>query len=189
MSLARRLAEEAKAIGLTTAFFAAWFLALMGLKTLVLDEYQIRFSGVATALVGALVAAKVVIVLEHVPVIGPVERGPAWLRVAGRTVLYTLGVLVVSMLERAFETRAERGGFVAALASLADDPHWPHLLATVVGVGSALLCFNALAVIRRHVGRDGLRRMFAQPLPIGDGPRPERAGERQACGEADSAGR
>lgn len=174
--LAHRLAEEAISVGTTTAYFAGWFLALIVLKTLVLEEYQIRFSGVATALVGALVAAKVVIVLEHVPLFGPVERGPAWVRVLARTALYTLGVLVAAALERAFETRAERGGFGPALAALVEETHWPHLATTVAGVGSALLFYNAIMVVRRHVGRDGLRRMFTEPVPADDGPAPVTSG-------------
>ena len=174
--LARRLADEATSIGVTTAFFAAWFLALMGLKTLVLEEYQIRFSGVATALVGALVAAKVVILLEHVPLFGPVERAPAWVRVVARTALYTLAVLAAAALERAFETRVERGGFGPALAALVEETHWPHLATTVAGAGSALFFFNAMSVVRRHVGRDGLRRMFAEPVPAEHGSPPVTSG-------------
>jgi hypothetical protein len=166
----RLLLEEARSIALGTAFFAAWFLVLMALKTLVLEEYQIRFSGVATALVGALVAAKVVALLRHVTLLGPIERGPAWLWVAARTVLYTLGVLVVATLERAFETRSEHGGFGAAFAALVEDPHWPHVLAATLGAGLAMLVHNMIEVIRRHVGGAALRRMFAGPLAP---PRPE----------------
>jgi hypothetical protein len=160
----RMLAEEARSIALGTVFFAAWFLVLMALKTLVLEEYRIRFSGVAAALVGALVAAKVVALLRHVTLLGPIERGPAWLWVVARTALYTLGVLVAATLERAFETRAEHGGFGAAFAMLVDDPHWPHLLAATLGAGLAMLVYNTIEVIRRHVGGDALRRMFAAPL-------------------------
>jgi hypothetical protein len=164
MTVRHWLAEEAKSIALTTAFFAAWFLALMTLKTLVLEEYEIRFSGVVTALFGALITAKVVIVLRHVPVLGPLERAPAWLWIASRTVLYTLGVLAAATLERAFETRGERG-VMASLASLAGDPHWPHLLAATLGVGIALFVYNATEVLHRHMGGDMMRRAFGSPLP------------------------
>ena len=170
--LAHRVADEVVSVGVTTAVFAAWFLALLGLKTLVLEEYQIRFYGVATALVGAVVAAKVVIVLEHVPLLGPVERAPAWVQVVTRTALYTLAVLAAAALERAFETRAEHGGFGPALADLVQRSHWPHLATTAAGVGSVLLLYNAMAVVRRHVGPAGLRRMFTEPLPVDDGSLP-----------------
>jgi hypothetical protein len=162
--LKHRLVEEVREIALSTIFFAAWFLALMTLKTLVLEEYEIRFSGVASAIVGALVAAKVVAVLRHVRILGALERGPAWLWVLARTALYTLGVLVAAALERAFETRGERGGFGAALGALVDDPRWPHVLAATLGAGIALFVHNVLDVVRRHVPGQRLRPMFTAPL-------------------------
>jgi hypothetical protein len=162
--LRERLVEEVREIALSTIFFAAWFLALMTLKTLVLEEYEIGFSGVAAAIVGALVAAKVVAVLRHVRILGALERGPAWLWVLARTALYTLGVLVAAALERAFETRGEHGGFGAALGALLDDPHWPHVLAGTLGAGIALFVHNVLDVVRRHVPGQRLRPMFTAPL-------------------------
>jgi hypothetical protein len=165
LSLGLRLAHELKVVVATTAFFAAWFLLLMALKSLVLAEYAIRFSGVATALFGALIAAKAVIVLEHVPIAGPVARSPAWVEVVARTALYGFGILVVVLLEHAFETRHEHGGFVAALHEAVRGPKWPHVLAAAIGIAAGLLVYNALSVVRRNVGREGLRRMFARPMP------------------------
>jgi hypothetical protein len=165
MTARSRLAQELKAVAATTAFFAAWFLVLIALKSLVLAEYRIGLPGVSTALVGALIAAKAVIVLEHVPVPGPIARRPAWVHVIARTALYGSGILVVVLLERAFETRHEHGGFAAALRAAGDGASWPHVLASTIGVTGALLAYNALSVVRRHVGDRGLRRMFAVPLP------------------------
>jgi hypothetical protein len=39
----------------------------MALKVLVLEDYQIRFGRFPMVLIGALVLAKVVLILEHVP--------------------------------------------------------------------------------------------------------------------------
>jgi len=161
----RGLAKELKTVASTTLFFAAFYLVLILLKSLVLEEYRIRFSGVSIAIVGALLAAKAVIVLEHVPLLPWVERSPAWVQVLTRTALYGVGVLVLFMLERAFETRHERGGFVPALIGLAEDPHWPQLLAASIAVSVSLLAYNVLCVVRRHVGHEGLRRMMLEPLP------------------------
>ena len=66
MSAGSRLKEELRAVGLYTLFFGAWFSAFMLLKALVLAEYEIRYSGLSAVLVGALVLAKVALLLEHV---------------------------------------------------------------------------------------------------------------------------
>ena len=70
MSVRQKVSEELKALVLTTVYFAVWFALLIVLKELLLAEYEIAVGGLSFALVGALVVAKVVLVLEHVP-LGP----------------------------------------------------------------------------------------------------------------------
>ena len=62
----RKLIKEIKALWLLTIYFAVWFGMLVLVKRLLLAQYQIEFRGASLALVGALVTAKVVIVMEHV---------------------------------------------------------------------------------------------------------------------------
>ena len=149
-------------MALTTLYFAAWFLALVLVKKLILDEYHIQFRGVSIALFGALVMAKVVLVLEHVPLGRWVGRHAAALDVALRTLLYALGVAIVLLLEKAFEARHEWGGFGASLARVFEHRDIPHVWANVICVAGALLVFNALAVLRPHVGGK-LIPVFLQP--------------------------
>ena len=59
MSLRQQVTGEIKAIGLVTLYFASWFGMMILLKRLVLAEHQIEFRGVSTAIVGALIVAKV----------------------------------------------------------------------------------------------------------------------------------
>jgi len=66
VSLQQKLKDEIKAVAITTLYFATWLGLLVLLKKLILEEYQIEFHGLSVALVGALVLAKVVLVLEHV---------------------------------------------------------------------------------------------------------------------------
>jgi len=65
-----KLPHEIKLVGPITLYFAFCFTVLMLLKRLVLAQYQIGFRGFSVALVGALVAAKVLAVLENVPLWG-----------------------------------------------------------------------------------------------------------------------
>jgi hypothetical protein len=65
-----------------------WIGLLVTVKKLVLAEYQIEFAGLSAALIGALVLAKVVLILEHVPLGLLTHNRPAWVEVMVRTVLY-----------------------------------------------------------------------------------------------------
>ncbi|MCL4787927.1 MAG: hypothetical protein KJ070_14225 [Verrucomicrobia bacterium] len=166
---AQKLQHELKAVLETTLYFAVWLGVLVVLKQLVLEDYQIRFRGVTTALVGALVLAKVVLILEHVSLGEWLRRRPALLDVVIRTLLYGLGVLLVLVLEKAFEARHEPGGFVQALGGIFAHPDMPHVLANAICVTSALFVFNTLSVVRRHLGPGGLHRLLlSRPGPAAE---------------------
>jgi hypothetical protein len=165
MAAHQKLKHELEELGLAGLYFFLWIGLLVAIKKLVLAEYQIEFTGLSAALIGALVLAKVVLILEHVP-LGPLTRNrPAWVEVVVRTVLYTAGVVVVLLLEKGFEGRHEYGGFIAALKSLFQGADIDHVWANAICISGALLGYNALSVIRRHLGDGGLLAIFREPLP------------------------
>jgi hypothetical protein len=129
------------------------------------DRVPDRVEQLVDGLVGALIVAKVVLVLENIPLGALTRDRPAAAHVILRTVLYGLGVLVVLLLEKAFEARHEYGGFARAVVQVIHHQDIPHVLAAAIGVTGALLVFNALFVIRRHLGKRGLLRLFLAPLP------------------------
>jgi hypothetical protein len=165
MSFARKLQEEIRAVVLTTLFFLAWIGVLMLLKVLILDEYHIEFRGFSLALIGALVLAKVVLVFELVPLGAWISARPAWVEVVVRTALYSLGVLVVLLAEKAFESRHEHGGFIAALFALYRHVDLPHVWANAIVLSGALLAYNATNIVRLKLGEGGLRAVFLSPTP------------------------
>jgi hypothetical protein len=165
MSFRQKLRKEIKAVALATVYFATWIGVLMVLKTLLLAEYQIQFHEWSLVLVGALILAKVVLVLEHVPLGEWIWTRPALVDVILRTVLYALGVLVVLLLEKAFEGRHEHGGFGPSLMAMFQQAEGHHVWVTTICLSGALLGYNMLSVVRRHLGEGGLVRLFFSPLP------------------------
>jgi len=165
MRFGEKLKEELRAVVTATLYFGCWILALMVIKWLILAEYAISFQGWSMALVGALVLAKVVLVLDHFPLGAWVRRQPAWLEVLLRTAMYTIGVAVVLILEKSVEGRHAAGGFGPALQNLFRQADIHHVWATTICLSGALLVYNALSVVRRHLGEGGLIRLFLVPLP------------------------
>jgi len=160
-----KLKHELEELGLAGLYFFLWIGLLVAIKKLVLAEYQIEFVGLSAALIGALVLAKVVLILEHVP-LGPLTRNrPAWVEVLLRSALYSAGVVVVLLLEKGFEGRREYGGFLESLRSLFRQADLDHVWANAICITGALLGYNALSVIRRHLGDGGLLAIFREPLP------------------------
>jgi hypothetical protein len=164
MVSAQKVRNEITALAVAMLYFATWIGVLIVLKTLILAQYRIVFHGLSMALIGALVLAKVVLVLEHVS-LGPwVRRRAAALEIMLRTALYAVGVLVVLLLERAFDRRSEYGGFVPSLAAIFRRADIHHVLANAICLTGALLGYNVLSVVRRHLGKGGLSRLFLSPI-------------------------
>jgi len=106
----------------------------------------------------------VVLILEHVSLGAWVHARPAWVEVILRTLLYTLGVAVVLILEKGFESRHEFGGFVPAVGHLFHQTNVHHVWANTVCIAGALLGYNILSVIQRQLGKGALLRIFFSPL-------------------------
>lgn len=172
MSLKQSLKREFHELALASAYFGVWIGALVLLKKLVLLEYKISFRGLSVVVVGTLVLSKVVLILAHVPLGAWVRTRAAWVEILVRTALYSVGVFVVLLVEKAFEGRHEHGGFGRSLASVFQHPDIPQVFATTICVGGALLGYNMLSAVRRQLGAGSLRRIFLRPLsPEASSPR------------------
>jgi len=166
MGASDKIMAEIRALALAMAFFSVWLGAFILLKTLILAEHEIQFRGVSMMLVGALVLAKVVLILEHVPLGSWISRQPAWVDVVVRTALYALGALVVMALERAFESRHEHGGFGSALGAVTRGVNLHHLLASLLCVSGALLVYNISSVLRESFGPGVVLKKLMEPHKI-----------------------
>jgi hypothetical protein len=163
MSFRQKLAHELRVVAVTTLYFAVWFGVLVTLKRLLLADYQIQFRGLSLALVSALIVAKVVLLLEHVTLGQWIRQHAVAVDVLLRTLLYTFGVAVVLLLERGFEARHEHGGFGAGVAWIFQHRDMHRVWADTLAVGCALLVFNAVSAVRRHLGEGRLHRVFLSP--------------------------
>lgn len=98
--------------------------------------------------------------MQHIS-LGQWVRGRAVIvDVMVRTLLYTTGVFIVLLLEKAFEGRYKGSGLGNGLVEAFQHHEVYHALAQTIGVGGSLLVFNVLSVIRRHFGVSELRRLF-----------------------------
>jgi hypothetical protein len=163
MSARNKLKHELKALGLAMTFFGIWIGILILLKTLLLETYHIDFVGWSKIIVGALILSKVVLILEHVSLGSWVRSRPAWVDTLLRTALYAVGVVAVLLLEHGLKNRHEAGGFMAAICSGLDESGTPHLVVNTICLSGALLVYNVLTVIRRHLGEGGLIKLFWLP--------------------------
>lgn len=160
MKVLKKIFEELRKIARTAAYFAVVFILMMVMKKLYLKDYDIEFEGLSQALIGALIMAKVIILMDLISLGGWVQRQPPIVDVCLRTLLYTAGVLVVVVLEKAFEKRHEAGGFGPAISYVFDHRDIYHVWATAIGVSCSILVYNAFTVVQRMMGKHGLAKLF-----------------------------
>jgi hypothetical protein len=152
--------KEIKIVARTTAYFATVYILLMVMKTLNLKDYNIEFSGMSQAILGSLVMAKVVILMEYISLGSWVQRQPAIVDVFLRTLLYTAGVLVVIVLEKAFENSVEAGGYFNAISYVFTHRDIYHVWATTIGSAASIFVYNSFSVVQRVMGKNGLAKLF-----------------------------
>ena len=165
MSFSQKLKHEAVAVLSLTIYFGCWLGALVMLKYMILAEYDIAFNQFSVALVGSLVLAKVVLVLEYIPLGQWVRTRPAWVDVVLRTILYAFGVFVVLLLEKTFEARHDYESFGASLTAVFQHADAKHVWLNTICLSAALLSYNMLSVVRKRMGKGVLLQMFLTPLP------------------------
>lgn len=165
MSIGQKIKNEIKTLVLLTVYFSVWIGVFVVLKKLILKEYHVQFQGWSMILVGALVLSKVVSILEHVSLGSWAKNRPAIFDVVIRTVLYSLGVFIVMVLEKSLEGRHEYGGFIESMKAGFEQADMYHVIANTICASGALLVYNMLSVIRRNLGEGGLLRIFLAPIP------------------------
>ncbi len=164
MGRKEKLIEELKAVLYAWIYFLIWFAALMLMKVLLLEEYNIKPTGVSIVLVGSLVAAKAVIILQHVPL--GTKGKPVIVDILLRTILYLAGVAILMLLEHAFETRKEFGGFLNALKNLGKSADIYHVLVNLICVFGALFFYNFGSALRAYFGKGALGQVLRSPMQI-----------------------
>lgn len=165
MNILEKMKEEVSQVVTLTLYFLSWLGFLMFVKFLLLADYGIEFVGFSKAVVGALVLAKVVLVLEYVSMGIWIRSKAAWIEIVLRTALYALGVFIILLLEKGFEGRHEYGSFTNSIFALFEKADIYHIWLNVVCLTAALLSYNIFSVIRKNFAKGALLRMLMRPLP------------------------
>jgi hypothetical protein len=160
MKILKKILEEIKIILRTAAYFAIVFILMMVMKKLYLKDYDIEFTGLSQAIIGALVMAKVIILMELIS-LGPwVQRQPPIVDVIIRTLLYSLGVMIVVILEKAFEDRHLADSYGKAISYVLSHRDIYHVWATMIGVAGSIFVYNSFSIVQRTMGKNGLVKLF-----------------------------
>ena len=160
MSIGSRIVHEIREIGRNALFFFVWFLLLMVVFKLLLDQYDIHVYAISKAALAAIILGKTVVLLNNVwPTGGGSERALI-MSVVVKTLVYTGGVAGVLLLERLFESFRETGTFSAAWTEVAERGGVTHVAAVAILISLALFCYNIVHAVSNRLGEGELHRLL-----------------------------
>jgi hypothetical protein len=167
MSIQKKIIKEVRLILRTATYFAIVFVVMMVMKKLYLEDYHIEFTGLSQALIGALIMSKVIILMDLIKPPNWVLNQPPIADVILRTIMYTVGVAIVIILEKAFERRHEPGSYGDAIKYIFSHRDIYHVWATTIGVSSSIFIYLAFSILQRMLGKNALTAFFILPCTRG----------------------
>ena len=141
-------------------FFLIGFLFLLMIVKLVLAKFSIETSALSTALVGAALAAKAVLVLDETPLARHLKRYRRIVAVAVKTSFYGAITLLLGYLEKLLEARHRMHSFDGAAHYVIAQVSLYRLLAWVLGITLVFGLYFAFLEISERMGTGELWNLF-----------------------------
>lgn len=113
-----------------------------------------------TAVVGALVMAKIVIVLEKTSFGNRFQDGRLIVHVIWRSLVYTAVVFAVTLIEQLVEGYLAKGSLTTVVSALWTGKDFDHFLAMNLSIALAFLLYNTFSEMDRRLGRGAVRRLL-----------------------------
>lgn len=154
------LKRELKKLGSLTLFFLIGFGYILLVMKLFLKEYDINTYILSKAIIGALVAAKSVAIMDVTPWMNRFEKSARYLNVLYKTLVYTLAVLVIGALEHLFDAYRHTKALIPAIEHFLNSRDFYHLLAATLCIAIVFLIHNIFNEIDTYLGKGSLRKFF-----------------------------
>ena len=164
MSLLGVVKHELKQVGLVTLYFLFCFGVVLLLKKLFLAAYEIEFYALSAAAVGALVVAKVVVILDKTPTGTRFDASrPLAVAALYKALLYSIVTFLVLFGEKTFHAWRESGVLGEAVTAA-----WAHrdrnvIFAKVICLGLGFAGYHLYAGLDRRLGKGTLWRAVWSP--------------------------
>ena len=140
-------------------FLVAFLLQAMIIK-LAVAQFSIPITAFSKAVVGALFAAKAVLILDETRIGRSLEHYRRIVAVSVKTVLYGFGALLLGYLERFVEALYRDASFDGAVRDMIAQANVYRSFAWVLGVTLIFAIYFVFSEINDYMGKGGLRSLF-----------------------------
>ncbi len=154
------LKREFKKLGSLALFFLICFSYILLLIKLFVEEYSIDVYVLSKAIVGALLAAKAVLIMNATRHIRRFQEATLYVVVLYKTSIYTIAVLILGALEGIFEKYHKTRSLAVSIREFFYSKNFSHVLAITLCVAVVFLIYNILNEIDIYIGKGKLLRLF-----------------------------
>ena len=141
-------------------FFLIAFLLILFTKRMILSEYGISWTGFGTAVVGAMLVGKVVLMVDKLRFINKFQSRPLVYNTLWKSFIYFLAALLVRYLIKVVPLLRKYENLVEANRHLVNEVVWPHFWLLQMWLAVLFLIFCAMRELIRVIGRDKFIHMF-----------------------------
>jgi hypothetical protein len=161
MSVLAKVTHELKEVGLVTVYFLCCFGIILTLKKLFLAEYQIEVYAISVVVISALVAAKVVVILDHTR-LGTrfAADQPPGVAAMYKTLIYGAVAFFLIGAESVFHAYRESGAFGSAISEVWADRDRNVIFAKAICVALTFAGYHLFVATDRCLGKGELWRMI-----------------------------
>jgi hypothetical protein len=151
------LRAEAREMSPVFVFFLSGFLLVLLIVKLALAEYSITVNALSRALLGAVLAAKVVLLLEQTPLARPFRQLPRIVPIAFKSLVYGMGVIVLGYLERLVDSIRHSRAILIGIQTADASLNLNRLLSVALGVTAVFGIYFTFVELSEFIGGDALR--------------------------------
>ena len=158
-SLKQRALQEFKIYWIITLYLAVFLGSFTIYRRLILNEFGLVYLNYGFALIEALIIAKVILIGKAVGLGRRFERGPLFLSVLYKSIVFGIVVFLFGILERVVEGLIHKKDWAAILQGMTELGVY-ELLARIIMLTLAFVPFFAFWEIGRVLGPGKLTTMF-----------------------------
>jgi hypothetical protein len=160
----QRLKDELLGIIPAAVFFFIAFQLLALTRALILQEYGVHVSTFIAATIGALIVAKVVMIVDLLPFVNRFPHKPLAYNIIWKTAIYLLAAFVVRYVEHLIHFVRKYGDLIEANRHLLQEVVWPHFWLIQIWLLVLLLMYCTFRELIRVLGRQRVRALFFGPI-------------------------
>jgi len=155
-----RLKEELRDILVTAVFFATGFTLIIVAERLITRGSGIEIASFARAVIGGLIVAKVLLLVDLLPIVNAFPHKPLIHNIAWKSALYVSASVVFLYLEPFIKHLFKGMGLGLSHALAWQELMRPRTWAILIFLLMLLVGFVTMREISRVVGKDELKQMF-----------------------------